>query len=185
MAYRESLWCGIRPGVLALSVQLTAPLSIQGNKSWGRTAFLAPNLVPRNLDLPRLEVASDWLVARSACHICINSCSGMELVFLKGQRHHFAMLFFYFHTIQPFIIVNVIQSHLYSQPYNKGLTRLLFIQFSCYYHIMHQAVACIILQLQITCLSVNTKVMSVDISCQSNNFILNSSQESVYYCMYY
>lgn len=37
-----------------------------------RTAFfLAPNSVPRNLDLPRLKPASDWLLARSACHICI------------------------------------------------------------------------------------------------------------------
>lgn len=33
--------------------------------------FLPPNSVPRNSDLPRLKSASDWLPARSACHICI------------------------------------------------------------------------------------------------------------------
>jgi len=29
-----------------------------------RSGILAPNYVPRNLDLPRLEALSDWLLAR-------------------------------------------------------------------------------------------------------------------------
>lgn len=69
--YCELLRCGIRPGLWLLSVHLRAALSIQENKSWERTAFLAPNFIPRNSDLPRLELVCDWLTARSACHICM------------------------------------------------------------------------------------------------------------------
>lgn len=50
----------------------------------GRAAILAPNFVPRNLDLPRLELASDWLAARSACHICIKQLRTDGAGSLKG-----------------------------------------------------------------------------------------------------
>lgn len=65
-----SHWCGIRPALRLQRVQLGAPLSIQEEQK-KKNSVLAPNLVPRNLDLPRLKSASDWLPARSACHICI------------------------------------------------------------------------------------------------------------------
>lgn len=57
-------------GLRLQRVQLGAPLSIQEQQT-KKNSFLAPNLVPRNLDFPRLKSASDWLPARSACHICI------------------------------------------------------------------------------------------------------------------
>lgn len=45
------------------SVQLLSALHTREQE-----AFLAPNFVARNLDLPRLDAASDWPLARSACH---------------------------------------------------------------------------------------------------------------------
>lgn len=70
------------------SVRLSAPLSIQGDESWGRAGFLPPNFVPRNSDLPRLKVASDWLTARSACLICIKQLYGDGNDLLKGTGAH-------------------------------------------------------------------------------------------------
>lgn len=71
-----------------LSVHLRAPLSIQGGKRWGRTVFLPPNFIPRNSDLPRLKAASDWLMTRSACLICIKQLYGDGSDLLKGTGAH-------------------------------------------------------------------------------------------------
>lgn len=79
-----------------LSVHLRAPLSIQGGKSWGRAVFLPPNFIPRNSDLPRLKAASDWLMARSACLICIKQLYGDGSDLLKGTGAHIRdMVFFH------------------------------------------------------------------------------------------
>lgn len=54
----------------------------------GAELFLPPNFIPRNSDLPRLKAASDWLMTRSACLICIKQLYGDGSDLLKGTGAH-------------------------------------------------------------------------------------------------